>query len=545
VARDYAALLSGGLRYSLEERMNRRVSGHRSRRGRWVRFALLVSFALLVWGALVVAPTVPVAGAAAVNPPINTNLPTIIGDVRVGTTLTADPGTWTNQTGAFTYEWDRCITAASCVPIPGATEQSYTPVSADAGAQLRVRVTATSPTSDTATAEAITPGGVQLAIKPVPGNVALPTIVGEARAHETVTGTVGLWADSPTSFALQWLRCATAAGTACAAIPGQTTASYDVTGADVGSTLRLQVIATNANGSSAPVLSAPTGLVQPEVVRARFNVVPQSACTGVPVRLDASSSRGTNAPITYHFTYRNVPEQALLAVALGLALSGSDELLEDALDAAINQYPWNQSPYDTRRQDLVDGAQSAPVVTFNWDRQLERDELTGKAGDWARDPILLSLTVTDGTGSSDSITQVYGFKQVYSSVGRASCPPPLPVTRLYSFGSSFRVSISSSAVVLSIPCRTVMTCAGRVQISTVARRATVNRARIAPIVIADSSVFDIAGHQRGTVEAQLTPDGLQLLRPHRRVRVRVVVTSVNALGSSVQRSFTKTLLRRH
>ena len=66
------------------------------------------------------------------------------------------------------------------------------------------------------------------------------------------------------SYAYQWRRC-DAAGANCVDIAGATGSTYDLTAADVGSTIRVIVTATNAGGSdsassaaSAPV-TAPSG----------------------------------------------------------------------------------------------------------------------------------------------------------------------------------------------------------------------------------------------------------------------------------------------
>ena len=67
--------------------------------------------------------------------------PTVSGTALVGGVLHALPGTWTDAT-SFAYTWQRCDAAATCVAIPGATQQAYTVTAADAGSTLRVVVTA-------------------------------------------------------------------------------------------------------------------------------------------------------------------------------------------------------------------------------------------------------------------------------------------------------------------------------------------------------------------------------------------------------------------
>jgi len=79
--------------------------------------------------------------------PVNTSLPTTGGGpARVGRSLTATDGTWTGTLPmTFTYQWFRCgsTSLTSCVPISGGGSKTYVIQSADVGARLRVRVTAT------------------------------------------------------------------------------------------------------------------------------------------------------------------------------------------------------------------------------------------------------------------------------------------------------------------------------------------------------------------------------------------------------------------
>lgn len=78
--------------------------------------------------------------------------PTIRGTARVGTTLTAVPGTWTSGT-TLSYQW-----FANGTKIRGATSVSFTPTTAQRGAKLTVAVTGTKAgyASKTATSKATT-----------------------------------------------------------------------------------------------------------------------------------------------------------------------------------------------------------------------------------------------------------------------------------------------------------------------------------------------------------------------------------------------------
>jgi hypothetical protein len=91
------------------------------------------------------------SSGAAVSGPANTTPPTIAGTAGEGQTLTADPGTWTGtQPISYAFAWQRCNTnGASCAAISGATAKTYLLTKADAGATLRVQVTATDSTGST------------------------------------------------------------------------------------------------------------------------------------------------------------------------------------------------------------------------------------------------------------------------------------------------------------------------------------------------------------------------------------------------------------
>lgn len=79
-----------------------------------------------------------------VGPPVNTSIPLVTGSGLVGSTMTAQPGTWVGrQPIAFSYAWLRCNNAGGeCVGIAGATGRTYRLTSDDVGRKVRVNVTA-------------------------------------------------------------------------------------------------------------------------------------------------------------------------------------------------------------------------------------------------------------------------------------------------------------------------------------------------------------------------------------------------------------------
>ncbi len=94
----------------------------------------------------------------------------------------------------------------------------------------------------------------------IPASTAVPTISGPPQEGQTLAGGTGSWTNSPTAFAFQWLRCA-AGGESCVPIDGAVAVDYVVATADVGSTIELSVVASNAVGSSESRTSAPTAIV--------------------------------------------------------------------------------------------------------------------------------------------------------------------------------------------------------------------------------------------------------------------------------------------
>ena len=94
-----------------------------------------------------------------------------------------------------------------------------------------------------------------------PVNTAPPTVSGTAQTGQTLNASTGTWSENPTTYAYQWQRC-NSSGATCSLISGATTHLYTVASADVGSTLRATVTASNSAGSSTPASSAQTAVVQ-------------------------------------------------------------------------------------------------------------------------------------------------------------------------------------------------------------------------------------------------------------------------------------------
>ncbi len=137
-----------------------------------------------------------------------------------------------------------------------------------------------------------------------PTNTGLPGITGTMRDGQLLTAHNGAWTGSPTSFAYDWQRCDDQGG-GCTAIAGATSKEYTASPADVGHRLRVEVTASNADGSGSAT-SRPTDVIR-ATGAAPANTAPPSlsgaAQQGATLRVDRGRWSGTT-PITYDYTWQ-------------------------------------------------------------------------------------------------------------------------------------------------------------------------------------------------------------------------------------------------
>jgi Bacterial Ig-like domain (group 3) len=82
--------------------------------------------------------------AGVVPVPVSVSAPSVSGTARQGQTLREANGTWSGNPASYQYQWESCD-GLGCAPIPGATDQSYTPTASDVGRTLTVLETANNP----------------------------------------------------------------------------------------------------------------------------------------------------------------------------------------------------------------------------------------------------------------------------------------------------------------------------------------------------------------------------------------------------------------
>jgi hypothetical protein len=238
--------------------------------------------------------------------PTNTLLPTISGTAASGFTLSASTGSWTGvEPMTYAYQWQRCDGSASaCVPITQATSSSYVASAADLGATLSVVVTATNSSGSASATSAATAVVVDIGAA-APMNDGLPTVSGNAKEGETLTGSSGDWSGTaPISHVYQWQRC-DPDGSNCSAVSGATGQTYSLEAVDVGSALRLLVTAINTAGSSSAT-STPTDVVATTATPPLNSEAPfLTGIADVGVFLNASTGTWSGTtPMTYSYQWR-------------------------------------------------------------------------------------------------------------------------------------------------------------------------------------------------------------------------------------------------
>lgn len=203
-----------------------------------------------------------VVGATPVSP---APTPTITGTPTVGTSLTADPGTW--AAGAtLAYQW-----LVDGAPVPGATGPTFTPSVAHVGLPVRVTVTGTaggsSPTTMLSAATANVVRGNQAA--------ADPTITGTPQFGKALTVSTGTGWLPGTYFTYQWaVNGANVTGT-----NGGTGPTFTPSVAtQAGGTVTVTVTGTKAGYSNLIKTSTATGPIAAGV----FDLSPTPTVTGAP-----------------------------------------------------------------------------------------------------------------------------------------------------------------------------------------------------------------------------------------------------------------------
>ncbi|WP_215814464.1 hypothetical protein [Pimelobacter sp. 30-1] len=290
--------------------------------------------------------------------------PTVTGSAVVGSTLTAQAGTWAPSGVTLAHQWLR-----DGAVISGATAPSYQLVEADRGTKITVKVTGTlaggyppvARTSDpTATVQGVLAPGT-------------PTITGQAVVGRTLTAQTGTWTPAP-SFAYEWL----AGGVK---VDGATGASFVPTAAQAGKTITVKVTGSLSGYQSSSRTSVATAAVQPGTLTTATPTVSGEVAVGATLTADAGTWGPAGVTLAHQWlrdgaviagatssTYVLTPADAGTTVTVKVTgtLPGYTTASETSAPAGAVPAPFAAAPTPTVTGRTIVG-QTLTVVTGTWD----------------------------------------------------------------------------------------------------------------------------------------------------------------------------------
>ena len=394
--------------------------------------------------------------------PANTGAPSISGTASDRAVLTANPGTWTGTPApTFTYQWRRCNAAgASCVDIAGATASTYTLTTTDIGATVRVVVTGTNPAGNASA----TSGQTAVVTALAPFVLSAPALSGTAQDTQVLTLSQGTWDGTPTiTYARSWQRC-NAAGASCVTIAGQTGTTYTLTSADVGSTIRGVVTATNAGGSTASTTTQSAVVTATPPVNTVVPVVSGTARDGLVLSSTTGTWTGTPT-ITYTYQW----QRCNAAGASCADLAGATSSTYTAVSADVG----NTLRSKVTGTNAAGNSFAVSVVTAVVAAAPPVNTVVPVVSGTARDGLVLSSTTGTWTGTP-TITYTYQWQRC--NAAGASCADLAgatsstytavsadvgntlrsKVTGTNAAGNSFAVSVVTAVVAAAPPVNTVV-----------------------------------------------------------------------------------------
>jgi hypothetical protein len=257
--------------------------------------------------------------------PTNTALPSISGLLQDGQLLNVGTGTWSGTDPiSYSYQWQLCnALGQACKEISGASGSSLKLDPSEIGSTLAVVVTATNAAGSSSVTSSLS--GLISGI--LPTNTALPSISGLLQDGQLLNVGTGTWSGTdPISYSYQWQLC-NALGQACKEISGASGSSLKLSPADVGSTLRLIVTASNIAGSTS-VTSAATGLIS-ALLPSNISLPTISGLLQSGQLLSATTGTWSGtAPITYSYQWQ-------LCNILGGGCSSIAKATESALKLSL------------------------------------------------------------------------------------------------------------------------------------------------------------------------------------------------------------------
>ena len=241
--------------------------------------------------------------------PANTVAPAVSGTATVGETLTTTDGTWDGTPApTFTYKWQVSDDGSTgWTDISGATSSSFTITSSEAGKYIRSEVTATNSEGSASEPSAATS---QVLENPV---ISTPTISGTAKVGETLTASASATAGFPSpSLSYEWQS--SPDGSSWTAISGETSSTLLLDSSLAGAYARVQVTATNSEGTDSEVSTATSQITQDPIIDTPF--VSGETKVGQTLTATANATEGFPTPsISYQWLRADTSDGSYLSIS--------------------------------------------------------------------------------------------------------------------------------------------------------------------------------------------------------------------------------------
>jgi hypothetical protein len=196
-------------------------------------------------------------------PPHLIAFPSLTGGQSRGDGLTAGTGNWGPAAESYAYQWWQCTgTGQDCQSIRGQTLDTYTLTRGDEGKVIKVVVVASNQYGSTAAA--VLTGGISPSPPALVGSPAIqhPPATGVLKLGTLLRATAGTWSGAGNTYSYRWQDCSERA-TDCRDIPGANASTYKTKSSDQNAFVRVQVTATNVDGSATAASGATrAGLTQ-------------------------------------------------------------------------------------------------------------------------------------------------------------------------------------------------------------------------------------------------------------------------------------------
>jgi Leucine-rich repeat (LRR) protein len=324
----------------------------------------------------------------------------VSGSMAVGQTLFADPGAWSPEPDAFSYQWKRDGSALS-----GKTSASYALGADDEGHLITVAVTARK--TGYADATATSTSSTEVAA----GSFAStqPTISGTPVFGQVLSASLSAW--QPTAnLAWQWLRDGVA-------IDGATGSNYLLGVADIGAAISVQVTGSAAGYADATTTSAVTDPVAAAQLTGPGSVtVSGENAVGQTLRVDSMTWTPTPDKISYQWLRDGVAVDDATAATYELSSADLDAKL--TVQVSVERTGYTTVVLTSEAGESVAASSftaTAPVISGN---AIMGQTLHATTGGWSPLPTSLSYAwFADGDSIPDADTS--SFQLTPDEVGKA------------------------------------------------------------------------------------------------------------------------------